>query len=352
MITITSKELENKYLYMYADCFAVKGYTRTLITDVSRKQMYFVDNSYYALLQALREHTIGEVIAMLESKDDLAEFEQFAEYLITNELGTIVHDRSLFPDMPVEWDYPAVITNAIIDLRDEWHDFEMLFNELETLFCNFIQIRCYRALSLDEIMDILAYTEKKTFRCIQLMMAYTAGISEDELRAVISRYPLVSLTIHGAPFDRQLKNEVSDGLPDLQLGTILYLRQKIGSCQSCGVINVKSFHIPSLSTFMENTLYNGCLNRKISVDEQGEIRNCPSMTRSYGNIRTASLRAVAMQDDFRKVWDINKNLIEGCRDCEYRGICTDCRAYTVKDGDLYAKPAKCGYDPYTGNWLR
>ena len=44
-----------------------------------------------------------------------------------------------------------------------------------------------------------------------------------------------------------------------------------------------------------------------------------------------------------------------CKDCEFRYICTDCRAYTEKthtneEGLDTSKPLKCGYNPYTGEW--
>lgn len=39
-----------------------------------------------------------------------------------------------------------------------------------------------------------------------------------------------------------------------------------------------------------------------------------------------------------------------CKDCEFRHICTDCRAYIEDPDDIYSKPLKCGYNPYTGEW--
>lgn len=47
---------------------------------------------------------------------------------------------------------------------------------------------------------------------------------------------------------------------------------------------------------------------------------------------------------------ITKDKITGCKDCEFRYICTDCRAYIEEPEDIYSKPLKCGYDPNTGEW--
>lgn len=59
--------------------------------------------------------------------------------------------------------------------------------------------------------------------------------------------------------------------------------------------------------------------------------------------------------DFKKYWNLTKDQIEVCKDCEFRYICTDCRAYTErshtnKEGLDISKPLKCGYNPYTGEW--
>ena len=81
------------------------------------------------------------------------------------------------------------------------------------------------------------------------------------------------------------------------------------------------------------------------------------MTESYGNINDIALVEAIDIADFKKYWNVSKDHIEVCKDCEFRYVCTDCRAYTEKPHDIsgpestnLAKPLKCGYDPYTGEW--
>lgn len=52
----------------------------------------------------------------------------------------------------------------------------------------------------------------------------------------------------------------------------------------------------------------------------------------------------------KKYWNIHKDQISICGDCEYRHVCTDCCAYIEDPNDDYSKPLKCGYDPYTNIW--
>jgi len=39
-----------------------------------------------------------------------------------------------------------------------------------------------------------------------------------------------------------------------------------------------------------------------------------------------------------------------CQDCEFRHICTDCRAFIKDSNNIYSQPAKCGYNPYIAKW--
>src|SRR5690606_41800509 len=96
--------------------------------------------------------------------------------------------------------------------------------------------------------------------------------------------------------------------------------------------------------------HNSCLNRKISIDAEGNIKNCPSMSESFGNVQDTSLLEAIEKPGFKKYWNITKDKIHVCKDCEFRYICTDCRAYINDPADILSKPLKCGYNPYTGEW--
>jgi len=74
------------------------------------------------------------------------------------------------------------------------------------------------------------------------------------------------------------------------------------------------------------------------------------MAKSYGNIRDTKLLDVVNDPEFQKVWHIKKDEITKCKDCEFRHICTDCRAYIENPNDIYSAPLKCGYNPYTCEW--
>lgn len=73
------------------------------------------------------------------------------------------------------------------------------------------------------------------------------------------------------------------------------------------------------------------------------------MQKEYGHVSSTSLKQLLSNPDFIRTWKISKNEIDTCKVCEFRNICTDCRAYLDSDSAL-DKPAKCSYDPITMQW--
>jgi len=127
-----------------------------------------------------------------------------------------------------------------------------------------------------------------------------------------------------------------------------FLKNKL-SPFSCGVIAINSFCI-NMPLFTESQHYNTCLNRKICIDENGEIKNCPAMSRSFGNIKDTTLEEALNKPGFKGLWGIRKDDIDVCKDCEFRYMCTDCRCFIRNPEDIYSQPAKCTYNPYQALW--
>lgn len=73
------------------------------------------------------------------------------------------------------------------------------------------------------------------------------------------------------------------------------------------------------------------------------------MKESYGNIRDTTLLEALEKPGFKKYWNINKDQVEVCKDCEFR-IAADCGAYLEDPDNIRSKPLRCGDNPYTCKW--
>lgn len=111
---------------------------------------------------------------------------------------------------------------------------------------------------------------------------------------------------------------------------------------------------PSFKTsdfsFAVNHQWNSCWYGKFSITAQGNVIPCIfARDLSCGNIRTDDWAGI--REKLLGYWRITKDRVEGCRDCEYRYACDDCRPLAMGDGDgLYAKYPRCLYHPDRCVW--
>lgn len=99
--------------------------------------------------------------------------------------------------------------------------------------------------------------------------------------------------------------------------------------------------------FFYSHKYNPCFGQQVAIDTGGEIKPCLWSEDVLGNIREDNLKDMIIAGRFDKYWEITKDKIETCKDCEKRYACRDCRVSSVSQSDsIGKKPAFCNYNPY------
>jgi len=251
---------------------------------------------------------------------------------------------SLFSPMPMDWDEPFVITNVIIDILEEIDYAVKFIQEIESIGCQALQIRVFSDIALSKIEPLFSTLNNGRINSIEILIKYSKHYKLNTLKKYFKNHPHVAMiTFYQSPWIKAIN------LTNTKFGNVFFTTSEISSAKCCGQIEMAFFTI-NIKTFTESIKYNSCLNRKISMDSEGNIKNCPSMEESFGNIKDITLMEVMELPEFRKLWDINKDKIHVCKDCEFRHVCTDCRAYVENPKDILSKPLKCGYNPYTGEW--
>ena len=141
--------IKKKYLCLFANCLIVKGFYRSLICDTQRGRFYFVPNSLYYLFKN-NSYVNLERLRLKMISNDLEILNEYIEFLEINEL--IFYSNSLeevkaFPKLSLDWDFPALITNCIIDLNSK-NFFNKTIKQLGFLGCRYIQLRCQPSINL------------------------------------------------------------------------------------------------------------------------------------------------------------------------------------------------------------
>jgi SPASM domain peptide maturase of grasp-with-spasm system len=264
--------------------------------------------------------------------------------MVTNEYGFWCKKEEIdkFPNIQLDFDSPEIINNVIIDIDfNTKHNLQKLFIELNDLKTKFLEVRIYTDYKVNSIKEILSASFGSRLRSINILTKYTDELSHNTvLESIIKPFPILgSFVIHSTPIEiiKEYK-EKNDRLK--------YIAQIIDSEQCCGNISMQYFSI-NINTFTEAQQFNTCLNKKVAIDKNGLIKNCPSMNESFGEFNLTSLTTVVSDPFFKEKWGIKKDEIKVCKDCQFRYICTDCRAYIADKSD---KPLKCNYDPYTNKW--
>jgi SPASM domain peptide maturase of grasp-with-spasm system len=345
----------NNFFILSSSCKVVKGLKRSLIIDYLRNELYFISNEYYDLIQVLNRNRVNEIEKTIND-DSKKSFIEFIEFLLHNEIGFYSKNLDSYPVKANNVDDDFVLLKDVIIEIDESNFSETMFTklvaEIEELKCNDVQLRFLSKFNLNFKKKVLNIINKTNINYIEIHLTFSEEVSSNDLNNLILNYsPISHIYIYNSP-----KSEIVDfsiekeGFYPLHFGKLYFITYPFNKGKCCGVINKENLNFENINNHIELEEKNGCLNKKVSIDSSGNIKNCPVMDLVHGNLKETKIKDIIKEKTFNKFWAINKNQIDTCKDCEFRFNCTDCRAFIENPMDLYSKPLKCGYNPSTCTW--
>lgn len=341
----------SKFFILFSTCVPVKGVRRSIVYDLQRETFDFIPNELYSILVKFSGNRISSVYEQFP-KADHETIKEYFEFLLAKEyiyLFDKEEEVKYFPKIEYEWDYPSVISNSIIDIGEKDISiacYRRFLDQLESLGCYYIQIRNFGKLRDSLINEILFYIQELDISSVELIIPYEDQWPLEKYLELNSAFSKISnLIIFNCTESFISSMNFRDGAYN---SNIVALQECIADHTFCGNIHASYFRV-NVQSFMESQYYNSCLNRKLSLDVNGEVKNCPSLVESYGNIQDEELdiEEVVSFPGFQEKWNIAKDSISICRVCEFRYMCSDCRAFLE---NVFDKPIKCQYNPYTCEW--
>ncbi|THV62071.1 grasp-with-spasm system SPASM domain peptide maturase [Chryseobacterium candidae] len=336
-----------KHFNLFSNILITRGAGRILISDLQRNTSELYPLEFYDIIEELKIKSIDEVLSEYdyESKEI---FQQYMNLLLEKEYGFITEndwDRN-FPPLSYEHHEANAITNLFIEMEDI-ELIKTIYPSIENLGIKHLVIYSLKPLTVKEFIEIDKTFKTSVLSGIEIFSPFHQEVNLSFIQALqqntVRIYRLIFFNCSKPPF--KAKDEYRFSLhfvkDDLKIS-------------ACGKVELKYFNT-NINKVIEAVNHNSCLYKKIGIDKKGNIKNCPLMNESFGNIYQQNLEEAINHPDFRKYWNLTKDQIEICKDCEFRYICTDCRAYTEnslknKEGLNISKPLKCGYNPYTGLW--
>jgi SPASM domain peptide maturase of grasp-with-spasm system len=336
------------YVNIYPKNVLVSGYNRCGIINLNQGVFHAIPIEIYNILNDdLKTNTLENILFEFNENDKVL-VKDFINHLCKNNILFLSDEKVNFRIDEFESQPPFFITNISLEFDSRLTNFKNIINQIEKLNCKNVEIRFHQSINIELIFEINSYIENinSTINSLDFIISnfnYTHSL--DEIFDLIIKYPRITNFII---FNQDENECIVLNTKQTLLKTVDILRT-----YNCGIISSNKFVI-NTNLYSESLNHNSCLNKKISIDKDGNIKNCPSMPQSFGNIKDTTLEEALNHPDFKKYWNVNKDMIDVCKDCEFRHICTDCRAYTERntfDGDIdLSKPLKCGYNPYTNEW--
>lgn len=336
-----------KYFNLYSNILITKGVTRILVSDLQRNFSELYPLELYDIIEDLKRNSIENLLTNYdeESKEIV---NQYLQVLIEKEYGFLTDNDWDNNFLPLDYNYNdySTISNLYLEL-DDLILLQKIKSSVENLRIKHMVIYCRRLLTSKEFLYIDNCFKDSILEGIEIFSLYHEGYDENFFKDLDKKtariYKIIFFNCKEIPL--KIKNTFRF--------EIIFIEQDI-RLSSCGKVDMDYFNT-NLPKVLEAINHNSCLYKKIGIDIDGNIKNCPVMLQSFGNIKDITLEEALNNKDFKKYWNLTKNSIEVCKDCEFRYICTDCRAYTERtqineEGLDISKPLKCGYNPYTGEW--
>ncbi len=106
----------------------------------------------------------------------------------------------------------------------------------------------------------------------------------------------------------------------------------------------------SMYRFHKN--YNSCWGQKMAITIDGKARPCIYSTIELGDFFEDDIEDILEKLE-KSYWNLTKNKVEKCKECELKYVCFDCREMAVRNGgELTSSPPACCYDPFSGTWKK
>lgn len=327
-----------EYFALYANCIPVTGSKRSILCDLQRSTFHFIPNILAEKLLAERYFIVEQWMEEHNHEHDET-ISQYVSFLIDQEFGFITDEPELFPAMSTEWISPAYVTNAVIDRNGiPKITLSAIVTKLEAEGCIAIKINYSGRTTIDFIKTELRVFAESGIRSV------TITFDKDYL----SKKELTELfQLENRLHQIQVFNSINSTVEKIShKGIIRYSDRKQGIYYPKERYENFSISIPF---FTESLHHHTFFNRKIFVDNKGEIRNLPS-GESFGNIESSNLRELISDKKFSRYFNIKKNELPVCNKCEFRNICQDNRIpYQDFQGKWQFKNP-CGYNPDLMKW--
>ena len=297
--------MENKYFKLHSSSKVVKGKDKGAIYFLDEQKIEIVPLDLVEFIDLLKVYSIEECRELVDSEKIL---EEYLAFLKEKRVGFITSNPNVFSDMDDYYETPShVFISSIAINEDSNYDIQKFINELDFLLCKHIELRVLHSnVTLNQIMSVLKYFEGTTIRSINLHVQNSKYYSISDILLLLRKYQKVSYAVfYSMPFNQKLKEVVftTKSLTELQMPILVE----------------KDLYI-NIQYYAEARNFNTFYNKKVSIDEQGNLKNTLSCKTNFGKYCPLenTILKIIKDEEFTKFWRVTPDMIEDIKHSELR----------------------------------
>lgn len=329
----------DKYFLLFSNCIPVKGFKNSIIMDLQKNAYIPIPNLLYDILNLdMKQLTIGEVKNYFNGAYNEG-INSFFTYLNEQEYGFFTNSPNSFPELNKDFLSPYEIISSIINFNSQSkYKLKDVLKQIIELGCQLVQIRIFNKIDISFLKNVLKCIQGSRVKIVEILLKDHNYII-NEFTPFCKQHMGLKIIIHSVKYK----------IVNHQLDNMFLTNKEINLYQK-EVIDQRLF-ISNIPFYVESKNFNVGLNRKVCIDYDGKIKNFVNHSKSFGNISNINIRDIINKYDFQNKWFLKNDIIEKCKDCEFRYMCMSNSDIEKKDSKYY-KTDQCNYDPYEGKWKK
>jgi SPASM domain peptide maturase of grasp-with-spasm system len=326
------------YYSLFSHCTLVKGHTRSAIYDLQREELYFITNSLFEVFRIgiFSVEDIDKKTIDIDIFNDLLQDEPFIKFKNKEEFNN-------FPPLNLDYEESNHISNAIIHFS-EMYSFSGLISQLENLGCQDVQIIIKNSIDINKLKEILELFNNTIVKNIQIICGYFVAEKIEMTKIIHAFLRLKLIYLYDSPFNKTIYDVD-------KTGNIIYTKNELPRFDNNCRVSEKYIKL-SMNLYLESLQSNSYYNKKIIIDENGNYKRSLAENKLFGNINSIPIKEIIEDVEFKKFWNVKKDLIKVCKDCEFRYMCVDSRIPLKNDEKEWEFDTDCNYNPYKLKWKK
>lgn len=322
-----------KYFKFHSSCIPVKGDKRGVIYDLQKGSLYFVPNSIIDLFVDNSKNTIEYLFLKFPNQEGLVN--KYLIYLIENELIFLTSDIDKFPNLSLKFERPFLLDIIFIELDSLSNSKKSLLEEVNTLGCTQVVIVTHQSIVIDTLKEVIDLLSESKIQIIDLITKYDSEIVTHILE------------LHNIS-PRLRKTIFFDSLNNTNDNYIEFTSKNLNNILTKRIKDTNDLII-NQDAYFESLKHNLFFNRKVYISDNGDIKHYFNENEFYGNIKNCTIQSIVNSNDFQNLWNITKEDIEECKNCEFRYLCPDNRIPLIIN-NKYFHETLCKYNPKEAKW--